>query len=206
MDAASSVKPSGSGMEPFERVWRDFDQFFGGVFRRFLGGGGTSGERSGSGAGAGAGAGADGGLAMNFLPQMDVEETDAETVVRVDLPGIAPESVEVTVAGNSLILRGERREEKTDKKRNFSRVERFVGRFYREVPLPRGADLDNIKAVGADGVLTVTIPHKAEANARRIAVRQQPAAGGSAHWGTEPETHPATPALQSPAPIRSQGS
>jgi HSP20 family protein len=108
-----------------------------------------------------------------WAPRVDIEETDKEILVKADLPGVEPKDVEITVTDGSLVLRGERKEEREDKRKHYHRVERFVGQFYREVPLPPGTDPDKIVANGAKGVVTVSIPKKPEVQAKKIPVRSQ---------------------------------
>jgi HSP20 family protein len=106
-------------------------------------------------------------------PRVDVEETEKEVVVKADLPGLEPKEVDISVLDGSLILRGERKEEKEEKGKNFHRVERFSGMFYRELPLPAGVDPDKVSAVCNKGVVTVTIPKKAAAQPKKIAVKPE---------------------------------
>jgi len=106
-----------------------------------------------------------------WAPRVDVEETDQEILVKADLPGVDPKDVEVTVADDVLVLRGEKKEKKEEKGKNFHRVERFTGSFYREVPLPVGAETEKISATSAKGVITVTIPKKPGETAKKIAVK-----------------------------------
>jgi HSP20 family protein len=105
-----------------------------------------------------------------WAPRVDVEETEKEYLVRVDLPGVEPKDVEVTMEEGNLILKGEKTEEKEEKKKNFHRVERFVGQFYREIPLPAGVEAEKITAAVAKGVMTVTIPKKPEVLPKKIAI------------------------------------
>jgi HSP20 family protein len=107
-----------------------------------------------------------------WAPRVDVEEDDKQYVVRADLPGVDPKDVEITVADNALVIRGQSKQEREEKK-NFHRVERFVGQFYREIPLPREIDADKIQATTANGVLTITIPKKAEAQPKKITVQPE---------------------------------
>lgn len=108
--------------------------------------------------------------AKAWTPRVDVEETDKEIVVKADLPGVDPKNVEISVENGVLTVRGERKEEKEDKKKNYHRVERFAGSFYRSVPLPPAADADKVTATSANGVVTVAIPKRAEAMPKKIAV------------------------------------
>jgi HSP20 family protein len=108
-----------------------------------------------------------------FTPAVDVEETDRELVVKADLPGVEPKDLDISVSGNSLFLRGKKNSEHEDKGRNFRRVERFEGEFYRELPMPTGVDPDKISATCAKGVVTITVPKKPIAMTKRIAVKTE---------------------------------
>jgi HSP20 family protein len=108
-----------------------------------------------------------------WAPRVDIEEDDKQYVVRADLPGVDPKNVDISVAENTLILRGEKTEEREEKKKNYHRTERFVGQFYREIPLPQGIDADKIQAAGANGVVTVTIPKAPAAQPKKITVQAQ---------------------------------
>jgi HSP20 family protein len=105
-----------------------------------------------------------------WAPRVDVVETDKEIFVKADLPGVDPKDVEITVTDGSLVLRGEKKEEREEKKKSFHRMERFVGKFYREIPLPPGADAAKIVASSGKGVLTVTVPKTPQAQAKKIPV------------------------------------
>ncbi len=106
-----------------------------------------------------------------WCPSVDVKETDTAVVVKADLPGVDAKDVEVTIQNGSLILRGEKKEEREEKGTNYHRVERFDGSFYRSVPLPAEADVGSVTASSAKGVVTITIPKKPNAQAKRIAVQ-----------------------------------
>jgi HSP20 family protein len=108
-----------------------------------------------------------------WAPRVDVVETDAEILLKVDLPGVDPLDVEVTVREGLLILRGEKKEERAEKVKTIHRIERFVGRFYRALPLPLEADFEKVAVNGAKGVLTITIPKKPEAIPRKVEVKAE---------------------------------
>ena len=73
-----------------------------------------------------------------FSPAFEVKETQDAFVVKADLPGVDPKDVEVALEHGALTIKGEKKSEKETKEKNFHRVERFAGRFYRTIPLPAG--------------------------------------------------------------------
>jgi HSP20 family protein len=109
---------------------------------------------------------------MLWTPQIDVQQRNDAVVVRADLPGVRKEDVQVEVEGEALIISGERREERAEggDDEGYRLVERSYGSFYRSVPLPQGANTDEIEATMRDGVLTITLPVPEEARPRRIAI------------------------------------
>ena len=116
----------------------------------------------------------EGGVTMRtWGPRVDVEESDKEILVKADLPGVDPKNIKISLTGGALILKGEKKEEHDEKRKNYHRLERFVGRFYRELPLPSSADPEKISASSANGVITVTIVKKPEAQAKKIPVKAQ---------------------------------
>jgi HSP20 family protein len=117
----------------------------------------------------------DGRLARQWSPRVDVEETDKEIVVKADLPGVDPKDVDIQIQDNVLMLRGGKEEKKEEKKKNYHRIERFSGQFYRAIGLPAGADADKVTATTANGTVTVTIPKKAEAQPKKVAIKPQTA-------------------------------
>jgi HSP20 family protein len=106
----------------------------------------------------------------SWTPKVDVEETEKEILVRADLPGVDAKAIDISIENGILTVRGEKKEEKEEKKKNYHRIERFTGTFYRQIPLPAGADADKVTATNANGVVTVSIPKKPEAQPKRIAI------------------------------------
>lgn len=107
-----------------------------------------------------------------WAPKIDVFSKDDKLHVKADLPGMRKEDIDVEIANGALIIKGERRDESEVKEEHYYRAERRYGSFYRQIPLPDGADLDKIEASFKDGVLEVSVPMPAapKAEAKKIAI------------------------------------
>ena len=106
-----------------------------------------------------------------MAPPLDVSENNSHVTVRMDLPGIKPEEIDIQLSGNVITISGDRKEEKEEKGETFHRIERRSGSFSRSVTLPCSVDESKVDAQYHDGVLTVTMPKSDEAKARRIKVK-----------------------------------
>jgi HSP20 family protein len=102
-----------------------------------------------------------------WSPAVEVSESDGQLKVHADLPGLEPRDVRVEVDNNELIIRGERKFEHEEKKKGYYRSERRYGQFYRAIPLPEGANLEQVKAQFKNGVLEVTLPVPEQKSTRR---------------------------------------
>jgi HSP20 family protein len=92
--------------------------------------------------------------------------------VHAELPGLKPEDVKVELTDNALVIQGERKYEHEENKSGVYRSERRYGQFYREIPLPQGANAEQVKAQFNNGVLEVTLPvPEPTSNRRRIPVQ-----------------------------------
>lgn len=105
-----------------------------------------------------------------WSPALDVEETDAEFILHVELPGMSPDDVEIAIEESVLTITGERRFYDDRSEEGFRRVERRYGRFHRAVRLPDRVKPDEIDASYRDGLVTITVPKAPEARPRRIKV------------------------------------
>lgn len=110
--------------------------------------------------------------AMAGMPRVDVFEREGTLLVKVELPGIKKEDVELNIEDGDLVLRAERREEHEVKDEQWYRMERSYGSLFRRLPLPEGVQADQIQAALTDGVLEVTIPKPAAtaAEGKRIPI------------------------------------
>ena len=108
--------------------------------------------------------------AFGWAPNVDVFERDNRLIARADLPGAKKEEVKVEVAEGWLAISGERKKETETEKDNVYRRECEYGNFYRAIPLPEGAKVEEIKATFENGVLEVTVPLAAKAEAKPYTV------------------------------------
>ena len=117
--------------------------------------------------------GTDGGslTTMNFVPSVDFVEKENEFEVKVDLPGLKPEEVNVELKGDALWITGERKEELEEKEKTYHRIERRYGEFRRVIPLPSDVKEDEIEANFVDGVLKIAVPKPEKAKAKHIEVK-----------------------------------
>lgn len=106
-------------------------------------------------------------------PRSDVVETEQGVEVTVELPGMEQKDVEVSLSGDTLTVKGEKKIEKQEEKKGYYVSERSYGSIYRTIPLPSGIDTDKADASFRNGVLAVKIPHSPEAKAKvkRIEVK-----------------------------------
>jgi HSP20 family protein len=111
-----------------------------------------------------------------WSPQIDVFERDNRLVTKVDLPGLKKEDVKVEVTDGHLAISGERKSETEETRDNVYRCERSYGSFYRAVPLPEGAKLEDVKATFAEGVLEVSVPLPAKVQEKPRTVQIEDAA------------------------------
>ena len=111
------------------------------------------------------------GLARNWVPPVDIYETDNhEVVIKAELPEMKREDISVTFENNVLTLKGERKYEYEVPRDRFQRFERFYGTFSRSFTLPVAVDVTKISAAYKDGVLTVRLPQREEAKPKQIAI------------------------------------
>ncbi len=103
-------------------------------------------------------------------PPLNFSEDDDNLYLRAELPGVGAGDIEISVEGDSLILRGERKIPGADEKVNYHRRERTAGLFRRVLHLPVQVAADEVKALTKNGVLTVTLPKAPEAKPRQIKV------------------------------------
>ena len=112
--------------------------------------------------------------AESFNPAVDIVENNDAYLVKAELPGLAPENIDVQVENDVLTLRGERKSENEEERGGYRRVERSYGSFARSFVLPKGTKVESIDAQIENGVLTVTIPKVPAQTARKVEVKGAP--------------------------------
>jgi len=108
---------------------------------------------------------------MSWAPAVEILDKDDKFVVKAELPGVKQEDMEVSVEGDTLMIKGEKKVEKETKEENYYRSERAYGSFYRSIALPSTVNASKIAADYEDGVLEVTLPKAAEAKPKKIEVK-----------------------------------
>lgn len=93
----------------------------------------------------------------NFLPKVELRETDTNYLVCAELPGIKENDIDITLRDNSLIIQGEKKEESRQEDKGYFRSEFSYGNFYRAIPLGSEVDPDKVEATFKDGILSVTL-------------------------------------------------
>lgn len=140
--------------DPFVTFRREMDR----MFDDFFGGGGQRLPQSGW---------------QTLTPALGIDETEKEIVVSAELPGVTEKDIEVSLAGDILTLKGEKRSQQEEKNGDSTYMERRFGSFSRSVRLPFEASEEKVDAQFTNGVLTVRVPKPAQMQraVRRIDVR-----------------------------------
>ena len=107
----------------------------------------------------------------DWLPTVDISETDSEYLIKAELPEVKKEDVKVTVENGVLTLQGERRQEKEEKGKKYHRVERSYGSFVRSFTLPESVDESAVKAEYKDGMLNLHLPKAEKVKPKSIDVK-----------------------------------
>ncbi|VVC76393.1 Spore protein SP21 [Aquicella siphonis] len=105
-----------------------------------------------------------------WIPAVDIREEPGEFVLLIDVPGVEPEDIEVFMENNVLTIKGTRHDISKEEKRNYFRMERVKGEFYRRFTLPDTADAEQVSAKTRQGVLIVSIGKKKISQARKIEI------------------------------------
>lgn len=116
------------------------------------------------------GSGKDQLAAGSFAPAVDIYEDEHNLVLKLEVPGVNEEDLDISLENSTLIIKGERKFEKEEKEENFHRIERRFGAFTRTFQLPNTVDTENVSAAYDKGVLKLTLAKRAEAKPKQIKI------------------------------------
>ncbi len=108
---------------------------------------------------------------MSWSPPLEMYEKDDKFVVRAELPGVKQEDIDISMAGDTLIIKGERKVSKEVKEEEYHRCEVCYGSFSRSIALPTAVDADKIEATYEDGILELDVPKAKEAKSSKIRIK-----------------------------------
>ena len=109
-------------------------------------------------------------MEMGWAPAIEVFEKEDKFVVKAELPGMTEEDIDISVVGDTLTIKGERKAESEVKEEDYYCCERSYGSFSRSIAVPSNVDAKKIEASYEDGVLEVSLPKAPEVKPKKIAV------------------------------------
>jgi len=109
-------------------------------------------------------------VTTGFVPPVDVYEDGQKIVLKLEVPGVKQDDLDIRVENNTLTVRGERKFEKEEKEENFHRIERRYGSFFRAFTLPTTVDTENVQANYDSGILKLELDKRAEAKPKQIKI------------------------------------
>ena len=110
-------------------------------------------------------------LEAQWAPMVDVSETAEAVTVKAEVPGMEAQDIDISLSGDVLTIKGEKKSEREEKKENYHLVERSYGSFSRSLKLPVAVEADKIEANYKQGVLTISCPKKPEAKPKAIEIK-----------------------------------
>jgi len=105
-----------------------------------------------------------------FVPPVDIYEDEQSITLKMEVPGVAQENLNLHLENNTLTVSGERKFEKNEKEENFHRIERRYGSFTRSFTLPNTVDGEKVNAAYDNGILSIQLAKKAEAKPKQIKI------------------------------------
>jgi len=106
-----------------------------------------------------------------WAPSLDMSETKDNFVVKAEVPGKDAKHIDISLTGDVLTIRGEKRQEKEEKEEDYHLVERSYGSFSRSVRLPAEVESNKIKASYKNGILAITLPKSEKAKAKEVKIK-----------------------------------
>ena len=112
-------------------------------------------------------------LETEWAPVVDISESADQVTVKAEIPGLEPKDIDISLSGDLLTIKGEKKSEREEKDENYHLVERSYGSFSRSLRLPVSVEADKIEASYKQGVLTITCPKKEEVKAKAIEIKAE---------------------------------
>jgi HSP20 family protein len=109
----------------------------------------------------------------DWMPKVDVADTKDAFMVTAEIPGIDPKEITLTLDGDTLTVKGEKRHEKEEKEETYFRMERAYGAFARTIPLPAPVETGKVTATFKNGILMVKLPKGAAAKGTLIPIKAE---------------------------------
>jgi HSP20 family protein len=113
-------------------------------------------------------------LTGQLVPPLDISETDTEISVKMEIPGIEEENMDVSIVNDVLTVRGEKKREREESSKIYHVTERTYGTFTRSVTLPVAVRVDMIRASYKKGILEINLPKKELTQAKKIEIQTEP--------------------------------
>lgn len=110
-------------------------------------------------------------MTETWMPAIDVSESGDKITVKAEVPGMEAKDIEISMVGDTLTVKGEKKSEKEEKAENYHMMERSYGSFVRSFRLPAPVNADKIEANYKNGVLTITCPKKEEVKPKAIEIK-----------------------------------
>ena len=108
--------------------------------------------------------------AVDWTPSMDVAETESGITVKMEVPGVDPEQLDINISGHTLTVQGEKAEESEENRKGFYHSERRFGSFKRVIELPKTVNPDSVTAEHKNGIVTISLKKSANGNAKKVTV------------------------------------
>lgn len=106
-----------------------------------------------------------------WMPALDVSETKDSLIVKAEVPGMEPKDIDISLSGDLLTIKGEKKQKTEEKKESFHRIETRYGAFSRTIRVPVSVNSDKIEASYDKGVLKIVLPKKEEIKAKQIEIK-----------------------------------
>jgi HSP20 family protein len=106
-----------------------------------------------------------------WMPALDVSETKDSLIIKAEVPGMEPKDIDISLSGDLLTIKGEKKQKTEEKKESFHRIETRYGAFSRTIRVPVSVNSDKIEASYDKGVLKIVLPKKEEIKAKQIEIK-----------------------------------